>query len=181
MISKQEKNIFLDDYTFYGNQKDMVVALTSVIDKDSQSKIFKINIDLFMCSAIVGCFYNKKAKPCKGGKGTKILSGQFTNHSDELDFILRLVLITGDKDKLEKSDRLNRAFRHKDEKENYDLFELYMLGGLEIIYNNFFNSNSIYYDQFLINLNNFMEKFKNEKDVNDDAKINEIISSADFF
>lgn len=168
------KTLFLDDYIFKGEHEVKSRTLTSLIDKESGTKVFNSAVELFITSAIVGCYYNKKSKPQKGDKTFKIMSSQFQNHYDVLLFIYKLTMLIGDEDNIGDIDRINRAFRYTDNQDNLSLFEEYMLGGLDEIYDRFMVSTNKRYDDYLISLRSFLDsimKNNNNNNFDDDEDI----------
>ena len=163
-------NMFLKDYLFKGKQREQSVALSDfIIDANSNSQIFDSTVELFMAAALVGCYYDKRVKPDKG-ETRKIFSEQLSSRYNDLMFIYKLVMLSNKS--VEKStDRINKAFRELDDKENWDLFEEYVLGGLEVLYNNFFPDSDSQaksnYDDYFDRLYAILTEFK-ENDLKED-------------
>ena len=160
------KNMFLEEYSFKGSQAQKVIDLTELsIDSSSETKIFNSVIELFIFSAIVGCFYNRKAKPDKDKTKTKkIFAGQFNTHIAELKLVFKFVMLTAKHEAVDEIVRLNKTFRNPETDENYSEFEEYMLGGLEEIHERLIlDSNKIYSD-YLTSLNKLLSDLKNRKD-----------------
>lgn len=156
-----DTKLFLKDYSFYGKHCDMVNALTSSIDDDSNSSIFSTVIDLFIISSLVGIKYNHKAKPDHDkSRNKKILAGQFNSHSHELNIAFKFVTLLGNAEKYDEVTRLNKTFRNPETDENYQAFEEYMLGGLEDIYNKFILDSNKNYNDYLTSLSQFLDEFK---------------------
>ena len=154
--------MFLEDYVFKGDQCDKVIKLTAKIDNESNSVIFSSTIDLFIFSALVGCLQNVRNKPSKDlSRTTKIFVGQFVSHSNDLKLALKFVLLTCSNDSEDEVTRLNKTFRNPETDENYQLFEEYMLGGLETIYNNIIVDSNNRYIDYLTAINKLMASFKN--------------------
>ena len=166
-------NMFLKDYLFKGIQQQQAKMLSDFfIDDSSKSKIFNSTAELFMAAALVGCYNNKKVKPDKG-ETRRIMNEQLTSRYDDLMYIYRLVMLTNES--VEKStDRINNAFRNLDDDKNWDLFEEYVLGGLQVLYENFFPNNDSAeknnYDDYFDNLYAMLKVFK-ENDLKEEAVI----------
>ena len=143
-------DIFLEEYAFRGYQADYANSLSkNEIDVESKTKIYRTTIELFMAAAVIGCYNNKRIKKAKGDQTRKIFQDAFRNHDRELRFIYQLVMLSNS-NMVNSDDRINAAFRNLNDEKNWNLFEEYMLGGLEILYNHFFpkSENKISKDDF---------------------------------
>lgn len=164
-----DKNLFLKNYSFYGKHSDMVQELTKKIDAESQACIFNTAIDLFVMSALVGVKNNHKSKPSiDKTRHTNILAEQFNSHNNEVSIAFRMVTLLGNANEFDDVTRLNRAFRNPEKDENYVQFEEYMLGGLEDIYNSIMLDTNKKYNDYLISVNSFLDKFKKCDEKDDD-------------
>lgn len=160
--------LFLEDYLFRGKHVKMVRDLTNEIDKDSSSKLFTSAIELYKASAILGCLKNKTALPENTGENFRIFTEQFVNHGSELRFIYKLVLLVNEENSGEDIDRINVAFRDNENEKNIELFESYMLGGLEEIYKYFFEEiKRVRYEDFFSGMKMFLSD-NNYTDISDD-------------
>ena len=168
-----DNNMFLKDYLFKGRQREQSVALSDFeIEPKSNLKIFNSTVELFMIAALAGCYYSKRMKPDKG-ETRRIMSSQFTSRYKDLMFIYNLVMLTNDSVK-EGTERINNAFRNVEKVENWNLFEEYIIGGLQIIYENFFpEDDSIVkssYDDYFDRLYAMLTEFK-ENDIKEEELI----------
>jgi hypothetical protein len=158
-----KNQLFLEDYLFKGKHEEMARKLISVLDAESNTKIFNSAVELYMSAAIVGCRYNRKASIVKTDnvQTLKIMSGQFANHYHTLLFIYKLILLTsGGEDEVSSIDRINRAFRFYEEEVNIELFDSYVLGGVEILHDVFFTKQNKRYIDYLNSLQGFLEELK---------------------
>lgn len=171
---EKEYNLFSKDYLLRGIHREYSLALSDyIIDKKSGSKIFDSTIDLIMASVLVGCIQNKRSKPQKG-ESRRIMTEQFQSHYYDLMFIFHTVMLTNNY--VENAEqRINNSFRNKNEKENWELFEEYMLGGLETLYNIFFPENDSMaksnYDDYFDRLQTMLSDF-NENDIKEENILN---------
>ncbi len=159
MAKDKIKGLFMEDYLFVGSHEEKARKLTSEIDNQSGAKIFSSAVELFMAAAVVGCRYNKKSQREKGDKTLRIMQNQFTNHYRKLVFIFKLVMLADSNVKLQSIDKINNAFRYKENEENMKTFEEYMLGGVDIIYDKLFVSTNSSYDDYLASLNELVSDF----------------------
>lgn len=172
-----KKSLFMTDYVFKGSHCDKVLALTSKIDADSNSYIFSSSVELFIFAALVGCYFNRRCKPERSsGKETKIMVSQFIEHKNDINLAFRFVLLTGNRENSDSVERLNKTFRNPETDENYSLFEEYMLGGIDEIYEHLILSSNTHYEDYLTSLN----KFLNEIRGTDKEEVGEV-STEDFF
>ncbi len=172
-----KKTMFHEDYLFKGTQRDKVISLTAKIDVDSNSQIFSSAVELFIFASLVGVLKNRKAEPEKDNTKThRIMANQFFNHINELKLAFKFVLLTSEIDNPDPATRLNKTFRNPETDDNYSLFEKYMLGGLEEIYEKLILDANIRYEDYLTELN----KLINELNDNNIELTIENVSNEDF-
>ena len=169
----KEVNLFFKDYLFKGIQRDQSVALSDFeIESNSNLKIFNSTVELFMVAALVGCYHGKRVKADKG-ETRRIMSEQLMSRYNDLMFIYKLVMLANDAVD-ENTEKVNNAFRYTDKKENWDLFEEYVLGGLQILYDNFFPEKDSQakssYDDYFDRLYELLTEFK-ENDIKEEELI----------
>lgn len=165
-----KKTMFQEDYLFKGTQGDKVNALTKKIDIDSNSQIFSSAVELFIFASLIGVLKNRKAEPEKdNSRSVRIMANQFFNHITDLKLAFKFVLLTSEIDNPAPVDRLNRAFRMPETDENYTLFEKYMLGGLEELYEKLVLDTNIRYEDYLTSINELMEQLNNNSDIENDV------------
>lgn len=169
------KSLFLEDYIFRGSQNEKAIALTSLIDKESNTPIFSSLVELFICASIVGCYFNRRSKPEKGDVGKKIFATQFTTHSQQLNLAFRLVLLVGGKEQADSIERLNRTFRNPETQDNYELFESFMLGGIDELYDTFILDSNNRYEDYLTSLSKFLNEFAEKQESDEDGPSTEDI------
>lgn len=115
-------------------------------DKLKELDFFNRIIDVYINASVVGFIYNRKSKKDKSSEykdvEKKIFLETVTKELDSLEFTYRLILLSDSSETLSFDERVNRAFRDdslKDENnkrhaENFDLFNSYVRGGIEILY-----------------------------------------------
>ncbi|MBQ8068451.1 MAG: hypothetical protein IJ201_08925 [Solobacterium sp.] len=167
------KKLFLEDYLFKGRYTQMVVDLTETVDPASGAKIFDSAVELYLAAAIIGAHYQVKGKPDTGDPTKRIMANQFTNHYQDLVFAYKLVMLNADKEVLSPIERINNAFRYTEDdpqfQNNIEVFETYMLGGLELLHDRLYQANMHFedylnaLDELLIDINDYHE----EDDVKD--------------
>lgn len=171
------KSLFLVDYVFRGKQCEKATILTNRIDSNSNATIFSSLIELFVFASLIGCYYNRRAKPDKDqSKTTKIFSGQFTSHENDVKMAYKFVLLTSNKECDDPIERLNRTFRNPEAESNYNLFEEFMLGGIDEIYDWLILDTNNRYEDYLTSINKLLSDIKKVEDLYDN-----ILETDDFF
>lgn len=151
--------MFEGDYTFYGKHATYAKFL-----KDD-AKVFKRIIDVYMTSAIVGLLNKRKSEPIKSEDKVRIFSAAFNTEYVKCNEIFKTVILADTTKGWSDEDRINICFRYRDKlddqaipvvkeeeikimKEALELFNSYVLGGIEILYD-IFNSTSIEEDDMV--------------------------------
>ena len=167
--------MFSKQYYFYGKHAEYVNKLTAKrSDGKSSDKnicIFNRNIDVFLFASIIGISYNRRSEVDKSknelGKviDTSIFADMMVNKKDLIDYNYQTVMMLHNRNTDSKELRLDRAFRYynKDEefkRECYDIFNSYILGGVELLYEKIVG-NGKNLDDYCMNLYEFLEEFNN--------------------
>ncbi len=152
--------MFDKEYSFKGTHADEVIKLTAKID--DKNSIFKRNLDVYMMAPIVGFLYQRKAESNNEGdqKTTKIFPEQLIGNKDDLAFNYRLIMLLDKKYEPNIEKRIDKAFRDYDSErasEDEKLFESYVLGGVDVLYEKIIGSDSGA-DTYMENLYNFLEE-----------------------
>lgn len=153
--------MFDKEYSFKGTHAEKVNKLTAKFDEKNQ--LFKRNLDVYMMAPIVGFLYQRKAEPNNGDgsqKPTKIFPQQLIENGDDLAFTYRLILLLDKKNADSIDERVDKAFRqfNSPQAENDEkLYEQYVLGGVEVLYEKLIES-ATNTEDYLKNLYDFMEE-----------------------
>lgn len=135
-----------DEKIFYGKHADYVNFLCKdrgQINSDGIN-LFQTKIELYILAPIIGLIYNRKSDidTSTNSKYTIQLQ-QIKNYETDLEYVYRMIMLLDDKDNISEEQRLNRAFRYDNDKdkfhENMRIFDKYVLGGIEVIYEQFAN------------------------------------------
>ncbi|WP_044937810.1 hypothetical protein [Pseudobutyrivibrio sp. LB2011] len=151
--------MFDKEYSFRGTHADKVVKLTAKFD--DKNSIFKRNLDVYMMAPIVGFLYQRRAESNNDGdqKPTKIFPEQLIGNKDDLAFNYRLIMLLDKNYEPELERRIDKAFRlyNTDEAaEDEKLFESYVLGGVDVLYEKIIG-NASSAEGYMSNLYDFME------------------------
>ncbi|ADQ44948.1 hypothetical protein Calkro_0030 [Caldicellulosiruptor kronotskyensis 2002] len=123
--------MFEREYAFKGRHAKYVKKLCEVL--------FPRYVDVYILAPIVGLYYNKKASVDNNQNETaKIFAEQLVAEKHRLEFAYRLVILC-DKNFLKDEsleERIKRAFSNDENiiNENMQIFEEYVLGGIEVLY-----------------------------------------------
>ncbi|NCC87251.1 MAG: hypothetical protein EOM05_05220 [Clostridia bacterium] len=162
--------MFDKEYSFRGKHCEYVIKLTAEFDTQKH-KLFPTNYDVYAVAPIIGFLYGRKAELDKTGDSTKIFPDKLMKENTNLLFNYRLILLL---DKANESDfekRIDKAFRQygSDKAANDEaLYEEYVRGGVEVLYEKLIVSANSPEDYFA-NLYDFMDEF--------DERYNKAVSS----
>lgn len=152
--------MFKGEYSFRGTHAEKVIRLTAAFDKKG-NKLFPRNLDVYLLAPIVGFMYGRKAALDKGSETTKIFPEQINNEHTTLWFTYRFIMLLDDKYEPNFEERVSKAFRNygRDEaKQDEELYDDYVRGGVDVIYEKLIESANSEED-YLKNLYDFMEDF----------------------
>lgn len=128
--------MFDKQYRFTGSHAEKVNALTAIFDESSKAKLFERNLDVYINAPLIGFLYC-----CKAVKDTNaaispqnIFAEQMINASDQLKYILRLIILLDKEYQPDEAVRLDKAFRQFGQVEELALFDQYVLGGVDVLY-----------------------------------------------
>lgn len=129
-------DMFENDLTLTGKHATYVKYLVN------DAKLYKRYIDVYMNGAVFGLLHNRTAPIDKDSTDrARIYADAFANCRMECVFLYRLVILLEKNSDLESPKRIDRAFRddaNESEpeklKENLDLFNSYVRGGIEEMY-----------------------------------------------
>lgn len=132
------------------------------------AKIFLRIIDVYMVAAIIGFLHGRKAEKDTGSNDTaKMFTDIFIAEQDKCILIYRLIMLLDTTTGLTADQRVDRAFRDDTNeeavKQNMLLFNAYVLGGIEVLYENF-STNCTTSDDYINALYKYVNDFKNEID-----------------
>lgn len=169
--------MFEGDYTMYGKHARYTIELVK------NYKIFERYIDVYMLGAIIG--YSNGLSVEKDNDNTyraRIYADAFSNENANCTFIYRLIMLLDDASLNDIDKRIERAFRDDSEKENekkmeenMNIFNSYVRGGIEILYENIIN-NKTSLEEFVDNIYKFV-KISNDviKGINYDQEMKNIL------
>ncbi len=152
--------MFDKQYRFFGSHAEKVNALTAVFDEKSKAKLFERNLDVYINAPLIGFLYKRKAVKDSNAEISpqNIFPEQMINASDRLKYILRLIILLDSDNEPDVEVRQNKAFRNFGQETDLDLFDQYVLGGVEVLYEKLIVGATRPMD-YVDRLYNFIEEF----------------------
>ncbi len=155
--------MFENDYTLFGKHATYVKFLRD------EAKVFKRYIDVYMNGAILGFLYGRKAiRDSTSTDRARVYADTFANEKARCEFIFRLIMVLDKTTGYTIEERVDRAFRDDAEgsnteknKKNMELFHSYVLGGIEVLYEQF-TEDCITQDDYINKIYDVVTKFKDE-------------------
>lgn len=170
------KDFYSTDYEIRGKHGQMVKALTANIADNTKNKrqirIFETNVSVMVNAPMIGFLSKKKGKEDRStDQSAKIAGAQMMAYSEDLKYVMQLILLLDDSYEPDFTRRIDKAFRNFGECEkDLELFEAYLRGGIEILYSNIIGRSTKPFE-FADNLVSFMYDFNdlyNESVSNED-------------
>lgn len=158
--------MFDKEYSFRGKHAEKVIKLT--MNFDENTSLFERAFDVYIMAPIVGFLYGRKADLDKSSEETKkIFPDILMREKDNLMFNYRLIMLLDKNNEPELDKRIDKAFRlygKEEVKSDEELFEQYVRGGVDILYEKLIeNANSP--EDYIKNLYDFMEDFDDRYNV----------------
>lgn len=163
--------LFEKEYSFRGSHAERVQALTYQFDDYSSAKIFFSNINLYVIAPLIGFLYGRKANLDKSSNvTTKIFTQQLSSVLTDLQYNYRLIMLLDEKNEPTFEKRLDKAFRnYGNESEetlaDEQLYEQYVLGGIDVLYEKLIES-AVNPEDYFMNLYEFIEEFEERYNLN---------------
>ena len=167
--------MFENDYTITGKHATYLKFLAvknSKEDPDStttSAKLFERYSDVYMNAAVWGLLYSRTAKrDTASDDRARVYADAFANERENCVFLYRMVMLLDKTTDLDPEERVNRAFRYDTQadkaeafKENMELFNDYVRGGIELMYEQFTDGCSTR-DDYLNKTYEVLKTFKEE-------------------
>lgn len=138
-------------------------------ENSSSARLFERYIDVYMNAAVWGLLYSRMAKRDNSSDDrARIYADAFANERDNCVFLYRMVMLLDKSVELSSEERIDRAFRYDTQpekedlfKQNMELFNDYVRGGIEIMYEQFTDGCTTRED-YLTKTYEIMSMFKKE-------------------
>lgn len=129
--------MFESDITINGKHATYMKFLVN------HAKLFARYFDVYVNAAILGYLYGKKSqKDSESTDRARIYADVLIKEKKQIEYIYRLIMLLDD-EIISKDERINRAFRWdaynngKELEQNIKLFNDYVFGGIEILYEDY--------------------------------------------
>ena len=159
--------LFDKEFEFHGKHAEYVNYLKKEVG------VFKTNRELYTICAILGFINSSKGKKETVGTTTSILPSELAQKRAALTYIYRLIMLLDEHEGFTVKDYQDRTFRDDAETDehpeklaqNMALFNSYVLGGVEIMYDKFKDCKNI--KDTVNTLNDFLMEFLGDNGLND--------------
>lgn len=149
--------MFEGDYTIYGKYATYIKYLVN------ETKAFKRYIDVYMAGAVLGALKEKKSEPNDSSDRARIYSDTFNTEYVRCNELFKTIILSETSELWSTEERVNISFRYRDKmdanaippvsddevaimKEALALFNSYVLGGIELLYEAFSTNATISID-----------------------------------
>lgn len=176
--------MFDKEYSFKGKHAEMVSMLTSDFTVSStddstlpkKHRLFDRNLDVYILAPIIGFMYGRKAEIDSGTdiKPTKIFHEQLSVGYDDLVFNYRLIMLLDKNNETDSEKRIEKAFRGNQNPDDEALYNCYVLGGVEVLYEKLMKGAKTA-DEYVNQLYDFLEEFSDR--YNDDLDMEKVLES----
>ena len=130
--------------------------------KEKVAGVFERMIDVYMTAAIVGVNFGLRRDDENTGSDTaKLFADVVNREQDNLISIFRIVMLVDNSTGLCADEKIRRAFKTPDAPENMKLFNAYVRGGIEWLYEQF-TSGATTKEEYLFKIYEIVESFNNE-------------------
>ncbi|MBQ4531011.1 MAG: hypothetical protein IJA36_10455 [Lachnospiraceae bacterium] len=154
--------MFDREYAFYGKHAKMIEKLKANLSDEIGRGFFETTYDIYQVAPFIGWIYRRRSKIDKTEETTKIFQGKMMTEKNDLVFNYRnmMALHFGDRS---TEELMNIAFKldYNDEarKEYDEIYNSYVLGGLEEMYEQIFlKDGASTTDEYIQNLYEFLEE-----------------------
>ena len=101
---------------------------------NKDNSFFRYNYDVYKLAPIVGFLYQRKADVDSGTTNTKIFGQQMLEQADDFKFNFSLIMLLDKKYEPDVETRVQKAFRGNITPEDEALYESYVRGGIDLMY-----------------------------------------------
>lgn len=150
--------MFENDFEIYGNHATQLKYLVNEV------KAFDRYIDVYMAAATIGCLYNKKSKRTTSTDRARIYADAFNTERIKCNELFKTIILSDESSNWTQEEKLNICFRYRDKlddkaippvsqeevetmEEAMNIFNSYVYGGIEILYDYFSSTASVSQDE----------------------------------
>ena len=159
--------MFTSDILLKGKHASYADFLSKSTEQNDKSKkvagVLDTIYDVYAMGAVIGLYLGLKAPEDKESNDTKrIFAEKVIKEQLNLEFIYRLVMLV-DNSVATNEEKIGRAFKEDDNKNNMELFNSYVRGGIEWLYEQF-TSTANTKDEYLEKIYEIVDEFNQEID-----------------
>jgi hypothetical protein len=130
------------------------------------ARVFKRHIDVYMIGAIMGFLHGRQLPEDNTSKDDVMMFADvFIRENAKCEFIYRMLMLLDETTSLTLDQRANRAFRDDTDEQamvnNMELFNSYVRGGIEYLYNKFYED-CVTQDDYINKVYEVVDRFKND-------------------
>jgi hypothetical protein len=131
--------VFDKQYEFMGKHAEMVLALRSDSSGGTTESHFRRFMDVYLIAPLVGFLYGRKAELDAESKAEprSIFAETIISEKERLALNYHLIMLLDGRKEMDINERVGRTFRETNEEllsENLALYESYVRGGVEVLY-----------------------------------------------
>lgn len=157
--------MFTTDILLKGKHATYAEFLSKTTEQNNKSKkvagVFDTLYDVYATGAVIGLYFGLKTPEDKDSTDSKrIFAEKVIKEQLNLQFIYRLVMLV-DNSLTTNEEKVARAFKDEDNKDNMQLFNSYVRGGIEWLYEQFTSTASTK-DEYLEKIYDIVSEFKQE-------------------
>lgn len=144
------------------------------------ARVFNRYIDVYMVGSIVGLLHGRTANRDSSSTDTAMMfAAVFIEEKETCQLLYRLIMLLDTTTGLAPEQRLDRAFREDSDEEalkrNMALFNSFVLGGIEVLYEKF-STNCTTSDDYLNMIFSYVDNFKNDiEGITDDSLMKKVL------
>ena len=128
------------------------------------ANVFSRIIDIYMVAPVIGLVYGlKRAEDKESKDSVRIFADAVIGEQKNLECIFQMAMLVDDSS-LSADEKINRAFRSEEEKKRFELFNSYVRGGIEWLYEQF-TTGTTTHDEYIAKINEIVSSFKEEHDL----------------
>lgn len=163
------RDIFTSDIYIKGKYATYLKFLSQKTEKlDHREKtagVLERHIDVYMVGAVIGaCKGLMRGEDNISSDTVKIFSDVVSKEESNLKNIFRMVLLVDNSGNLSADEKIHRAFRTPEDPENMKIFNSYVRGGIEWLYEQVTYSSTTK-DEYLEKIYDIVTSFAAENDI----------------
>lgn len=157
--------MFTSDIYVRGKYASWLKFLSEKTEKNDKSEkvagVFKRDIDVYLTAVIVGLNFGLRREADNSPDKAKIHVDTVLKEQDNLTFVFRIAMLVDNSTGLNADEKINRTFKSPDTPENMELFNSYVRGGIEWLYEQFTEGTTTK-DDYLAKIYEIVDSFNSE-------------------